>query len=54
MDPRLTKGLLVLAAVALYFGAAYVAPESAGFVREAAAMLFGMAGLRRPGDVEKA
>lgn len=51
MDARLTKGLTVLGAIAIYVLADRVlGADSATYAREAAAMLLGWVGLRRPGD----
>lgn len=52
MDPRLVKGLTMLVAVALYVGVGWLPVEVAGHLREAAALLIGWQGLRRPGDLE--
>jgi hypothetical protein len=52
MDPRLVKGLTMLVAVALYVGAQWLPGDIAGHIREAATLLIGWQGLRRPGDLE--
>lgn len=52
MDPRLVKGLTMLVAVALYVGASWLPGDIASHLREAAALLVGWQGLRRPGDLE--
>lgn len=51
MDPKLLRLLTVLGAVALYVGAMYLPGDAQSVVREAAAVLLGWAGLRRPGDL---
>lgn len=52
MDPRMIKGLTMLLAVALYVGSQWVPADLAGHIREAAMLLIGWQGIRRPGDLE--
>jgi hypothetical protein len=51
MDPRLIKGLTMVAAIVLYVGAGYVPVDVGAHLREAAMLLFGWQGLRRHGDL---
>lgn len=52
MDPRLTRVLMLLGAVAIYFASDYaVASTTADSIRVLAGVLGGWAVFRRPGDV---
>ena len=52
MDPRLIKGLTMLAALVIYVGSQWLPEDVAGHLREAAMLLIGWQGMRRPGDLE--
>lgn len=51
MDPRLIKGLTMVAALVLYVGSQWLPVDVAAHLREAAMLLVGWGGLRRPGDL---
>lgn len=50
MDPRIIKGLTVLAGIAVYAAASYLPPEQAEYVRQLVALLVGSQTIRRAGD----
>jgi len=52
MDPRLVKGLIVLAGIGLYFWGGGLPPTFAEFMQQFGLLLVGGAGLRRYGDLE--
>jgi hypothetical protein len=51
MDPRLIKGLTVLAGIAVYVAASYLPADQAEYVRQLVALLVGGQTIRRAGDL---
>lgn len=50
MDPRIVRGLMLVATVAIYMVADYASPETSEIVKQLAGVMLGWATLKRPGD----